>query len=240
MNKVILAVMKINLKQIKLPWILTIVIFCLATGQILVYQILALNGYNQSYNSFISGGNALWLVVVMGAIFIPARHFLRIVNLGGKRENYFRGCFLTYVILAAFASLVNVVVFYTFDMYIKTSGLFYTDWFGGVVNLIEVFGWDVHGPALAFLQQFAFLFLTACFTHLFCAMQGRWYGTALAVLLIAIICVFPPIEPLRNVMIGYFYIILYHVNAVIQIAACVGIGLVSYALSKPVIARKVF
>ena len=239
MNKINLAVLKINIKQIQVAWLVTIIVFATLLGQTIVNIILSYKGWDMTSNSGISAGNALWLLPVMAGIFIPAKNFRRMMNLGGKRESFFRGSFLTYAILAAGASLVNVIIFYTFDAFVRKAEFFYVDWYGGQVNLIEVFGWNAYGPVLAFVQQFAFLFLTACFVHLFSAMQGRWYGTALAIGLIAMISVFPPIEPLRNILSGYFKLITFNPNVVIQIAVCLIIGLVCYALSKPVLARKV-
>ncbi|MCL1895694.1 MAG: hypothetical protein FWG03_04015 [Clostridiales bacterium] len=238
MNKIKWAVAKINIRQIQVAWLVTLIVFGTLLGQTIVMLILAWRGMDMSFNSEISCGCALWLLPVMAAIFIPARNFRRMMNLGGKRESFFWGSLMTYVILAAGASLVNVVLYYTFDAFVKSTGVFYMDWYSGIVNLIEVFGWQTYGPAVAFLQQFAFLFLTACFVHLFSAMQGRWYGTALAIGLIAMICVFPPIEPLRNVLAGYFYLIMLYPVTVVQIAVCIAIGLACYVLSKPVIARK--
>jgi hypothetical protein len=101
-----------------------------------------------------------------------------------------------------------------------------------------VLGWGAHGFIVFFLQQFAFLFLSAVFAHTLTAMQGKWYGWALDIALSAVICVFPPIAPLREALADYFHLILINSNALLQIAACLAIGAALYLLNRPVLARK--
>jgi F0F1-type ATP synthase assembly protein I len=49
--------------------------------------------------------------------------------------------------------------------------------------------------------------------------------------------VFIPIAPLRGVLIGFFYLIIFSA-APLQIAACLILGLAVYSLNIPVFARK--
>jgi len=82
------------------------------------------------------------------------------------------------------------------------------------------------------------LFLLASFVHTLVSIQDKWYGWVTDVVLIAIISVFTPIAPLRAVLVVFFNMIIFHPNALLHILNCVGIGLIIYALNKPIYARK--
>jgi hypothetical protein len=189
-------------------------------------------------NMEISVGNYLWLLLVMAAIFIPAKNFRRIINLGGKRGNFFWGSLVTYAILACAVSLVNVVFNYGFDRLFEASPNFDRSYFGGVINLTEVFGWTRYGAVVAFLQQFAFLFLFAVFVHTLTASQDKWYGWAADVASVAIISVFTPIAPLRAALVWFFRAILFHPNALFQIIFCLVLAAAIYSLNRPIFSRK--
>jgi len=187
----------------------------------------------------ISIGNFLWLLPLLAAIIIPTRNFRRILNLGGKRDNFLLGSLIVYVIIAAFISLGNVLINYTVDVLIERAPFYDTNMFGGVVNLVEVFRWVDNGAVIAFFRQFAFLFLLATFVHTLTAIQDKWYGWAVDVAIIAIISVFIPIAVLRSALVWFFNLIIFHQNAFLQIGACLAIGIAIYALNKPILARKV-
>ncbi len=173
MNNSVLTIIKLNLKNIRAAYIVTIAGLAMFIAQIIIIDVLlGLNGVGQNTN--ISASWALWALPVMAAILIPARHFRRVVSLGGKRDSFFRGCFLTYLYLAGLVSLIVTIYSYTIDQVLINSGIY-----AGVITVPDVFGWSAHGPVLVFVQQFAFLFLTAAFVHLLTAMQGKWYGFAL-------------------------------------------------------------
>ncbi|MDR1837508.1 MAG: hypothetical protein LBQ89_07610 [Treponema sp.] len=232
MCKSIFKIAKLNLKNIKVPYLVTGITALLMLAQTIVDMLIINN------NSEISVGCYLWLLPVMAAIFIPAENFRRIVNLGGKRKNFFWGSLMTYAILACIVSLANVLFNYIFDPLIEASGNFEALFLGGIANLIEVFGWPRYGPIVAFLQQFAFLFLFSVFIHTLTAAQDKWYGWTADVLIVAIIAVFTPIKPLRDAEAWFFNLILFHPNALLQIAACMFLAAGIYALNKPIFARK--
>jgi hypothetical protein len=238
MCKIIWNIARINLKNLKVPYVITGIITALMIANIIVYFILALNGIDTSEQGFISAGNALWLLPVFAGIFIPAKNFRRIVNLGGKRSYFFWGSLECYAILSAAVSFANVLIYCTIDAFIQKTGYFDVKFFAGVVNLIEVFGWIRNGAVAAFLQQFAFLFLFAVFTHTLTAMQDKWYGWAADILLVAIISVFTPIAPLRSALAWFFTLILTHPNAFLQIFACIILAIAIYFLNRPIFARK--
>jgi hypothetical protein len=230
-NRSARAIAKINLQNIKAAYITVIVcVVALVTPDLILRVYISSEEIGQ--NVSLSTGWVLWLLPVLAAILISARNFTRIAHLGGKREAFFRGCLLTYVVLAGAASLLGVAVHYAGDIPYVAGNL------GGLITVPDVFGWGTHGPVVFFLQQFAFLFLSAVFAHTLTAVQGRWYGWALNGALIAMICVFPPIAPLRAALADYFHLILINPNALLQIAACLAIGIALYLLNRPILARK--
>jgi hypothetical protein len=145
---------------------------------------------------------------------------------------------MTYAILAFIISFANVLFNYFFDRLFEASPNFDRSYFGGVVNLTEVFGWTRYGAVVAFVQQFAFLFLFSVFVHTLTAVQGKWYGWTADLLIVTIISVFIPIATLRRALLWFFKLILYHPNALLQITACMVLAAGIYALNKPIFARK--
>jgi len=243
---------KTNLRHLQVPYVLVGITVAATAIQTLVMMILTWNGVDVSNQSHISFGNYLWLIPLMAGIFIPSRNFRRIMNLGGKRKNFFWGSLMAYAVLAAVVSLANIVIFYAIDRpiinaeYFMPFYPFYPDVFilgepghiGGIANLIDVFGWVNNGLIVAFLQQFALLFLIATFVHTLSAMQDKWYGWITSVAFIAIISVFTPIAPLRAALVWFFNLIIFHDAAVLQIVACIVLGMAIYTINKPVFARK--
>ena len=232
MNKTAWTVAKLNLRNLRVAWWITGVIFVLLVANVVVFASVAAHGVDMSGNGGIGFGNTVWLMPLLAAIFIPAMNYRRIVNLGGRRAQYFWGVGLVYVLLAAGASLVNTVAYYAADRPITDDGRI-----GGLWNLTQVFGWTAHGPVVAFVQQFAFLLLFTAFVNLLVSMQDKWYGLALDVVVVAIISVFTPIAPLRHALAGFFHLVIFS-QAALQIVACLVIAAVLYALTRPVLAAK--
>ena len=233
MNKSISTIVKLNLKNITAAYIALIAGIGANASNYISYIIMFNNGEDLSGNENIGVGWAAWALPVAAAIIIPSRHFRRIVSLGGKRNNFFTGSLITYVILSAAASLIGTVIYFIESRYIAGSVIIEK-----IIGVPDAFGWSGHAIAVIFLQQFAFLFLTCAFVHAFVSAQGKWYGWASFVAALVVLCVFLPIEPLRNIVIAYAFIILYNPNVLLQIAACLAIGLGFYWLNKPIYARK--
>ena len=233
MSKSVCTIVKLNLKHITGAYIAIIAGFAVLGSSYITNYIAALHGQDMTGNIGVSIGWAAWALPVAAAIAIGARHFRRIHSLGGKRDNFFRGSLVSYVILAIIASLAGVLAYYIENFFVSRSNMY-----EGIYSVPDAFGWGAHGPVVFFLQQFAFLFLTAAFTHTFVAAQGKWYGWAAFVAALVVLCVFLPIEPLRNIVVGYAYLILYNPNALLQIVASLAIGLGFYLLNKPILARK--
>jgi len=236
MNNKSLVVSGINFRNIRLAYIFTAIVILAIIVQDIVMYILSAAGVVGVYedNSTVALGNYFFLIIIFGAIFIPSLNFRKMMNLGGKRADFFKGCAVTYVIMAAAVSLANMLFLYTYDRLV--SVLLYG---GGTLDVMRVFGWMANGPIVAFLQQFAFLLLFAAVLHTLTAAQDKWYGWAADVLIVAIISVFTPIAPLRATLVWFFNLIIFHSSAVVQIAACLVLSALVYLLNKPILARKI-
>ncbi|MCL2159347.1 MAG: hypothetical protein FWH48_08070 [Oscillospiraceae bacterium] len=231
-----LVVAKTNFRNIKLTYILTaVVIGCILIQDIVMLIIGAAGGigyHTIEDNMTVSLGNYFFLLVILGAAFVPA-NFRKMMNLGGKRADFFNGCALTYAIMAAGVSLVCVVLYLTYDR-AMVSALYR----GGTLDVLYWFGWIDNGALIAFFQLFAFLLLFAAFVHTLVAAQDKWYGWAADILIVAIISVFVPIAPLRSALLWFFDIVIFNPNAFVQIAACLILAVAIYSLNKFILARK--
>jgi hypothetical protein len=108
----------------------------------------------------------------------------------------------------------------------------------GTLDVSYWFGWHNNGVIVAFLRQFAFLFLLATFVHTLTAIQDKLYGWVTDVLIVAIISVFTTIAPLRASLVWFLNLIIFHPNAFLQIAACLILATAIYSLNKLILARK--
>ena len=249
MCKKIFTVAKLNLKNIRVAYFVTGLIIAALTIQDLVYFIIA--------NATGSGANQLnpstsmysWLLIMLAAIFIPAKNFRRTVNLGGKRDDFFWGSLMTYAILAGAISIFNTAWYYIIEQFLYSTGYYagITAFFENpsildnhyvTVNLIELFGWSSRGIFFALIQQFAFLFMLGVIVHTLTAMQDKWYGWITDIVIAGIISVFVPIAPLRSALVWFFYMIIFS-NAFVQIASCLILATAVYALNKIIFARKI-
>lgn len=250
MNKQAWTVSKLNLSNIRTPYFVTGLVFMLIFAQSLVYMIVSFASGKAGGQLNISSGNYIWLLMILAAIFIPARNFRKMVNLGAKREGIFQGGAVTYAALAGFTALANTALFYTVERFLIGTG-YYAGFEAFMrdpslmdhkyisVNLIELFGWSARGPGFAIAQQFAFLMLLAAAVHTLTAMQDKWYGWVTDLAIAAILSVFIPIAPLRAWLVRFFDLILFNANPFMQISVCLLLAAAVYALSKPIFARKV-
>ena len=249
MNKQTWTIAKMNLKNIKIPYFVTGLVILVTFVQSVIFTIIAAVGGNAGHQLSISSANYPWLLVLLAAIFIPARNFRKIVNLGGKRDDFFWGSMITYVVLAGAVSLANTILYYTYDHFLISTGTYVgveafvrdtslMDSHYVIVNLIELSGWSANGIFFAVIQQFAFLLLLAAAVHTLTSIQDKWYGWAADVIIAAILAVFIPIASLRVWLIGFFNLIIFHSNAFLQISNCLMLAIVIYAFNKPILARK--
>ena len=231
MCKYIWATAKLNLRTIESAYWSAWATAGVFLVQAIVFAILTANGVNMGGEG-LSIGNYLWLLPAVAAIQIPAYNYRRIMNLGAKRDNFFWGSLWCYAIIAAVVSLVNTLMYYFVDSFMNRN-----EYFSNVLNAVEGMGWAENGVLAVFFQQFAFLLLLAVFIHTLVAVQGKWYGWATNVAIIAIISVFTPIAPLRAVLAGFFYLIIF-ANPFLQVMACLVLAAGVYGLNVIVFARK--
>ena len=156
-----------------------------------------------SGEAVLSNGNYAWLL----AVLTPSK------------RDYYIGCLISYGFLALSISLVNTGIHLWIDPVYPAQT---------VINLMDVCKWTENGIAVAGFQQMFFLLLVMIFLHVLLSMQPHWYGWLTDAVLVAIICVFTPIAPLRAVLAGFFQLIMLNGNAAMHTGICL---LLSAALS---------
>jgi len=190
----------------------------------IVSAITSYLGPDPGDNETVAAGNFLFVLPMLLGVFIPARNFTKMMNLGGKRMDFWRSCLPIYAIASLAASLVALVFCLAVNPVMLTR-------FGGLFDLFDIFGFMAHGAVAAFFQMSAFLFLSACAAHILTLIQGRWYGWIADILIVAIISVFTPIAPLRAALVWFFHMIIFHNYAFVQFASCLVLSAAAYALS---------
>jgi len=159
----------------------------------------------------LSNGNYTWLLAVLTPFFFVFYDFTKLMHLGASKKDYYLGCLISYGFLAFCISLVNTLVHLLIDPVYPAQT---------VINLMDVCQWTANGIVVAGLQQMFFLLLVMIFLHVLLSMQTHWYGWLTDAILVAIICVFTPIAPLRAVLAGFFQIIMINSNAILHIGVC--------------------
>lgn len=159
----------------------------------------------------LSNGNYTWLLAVLTPFFFVFYDFTKLMHLDASKRDYFFGCLISYGFLALCISLVNTVVHVLIDPVYPAQT---------VINLMDVCRWTENGVLIAGLQQMFFLLLVMIFLHVLLSMQTRWYGWLTDAVLVAVICVFTPIAPLRAVLGGFFQIIMFNGSALLHIGVC--------------------
>ena len=194
--RAIFAIGKRLLASNKLSFLLTALVVVCATS---------------SGEAVLSNGNYTWLLAALTPFFFVLYDFSKLTHLGASKGDYYAGCLVSYVLLAFGISLVNTFIHLVIDPLYPARR---------VINLMDVCGWTENGMAVAALQQMCFLLLVMVFLHVLLSMQAHWYGWVVDALLVAVICVFTPIAPLRSVLAGFFGIVMLNGNAALHIAAC--------------------
>lgn len=214
--RVIWAIVKRMLASNRISFIITaVVVFCATTSG---DSAIAL-----------SNGNYTWLLAVMTPFFFVFYDYYKLMHLGMSKKDYFIGSLVSYGVTAALISLVNTGIHLLIDPLNKKQT---------VINLMSLCGWTENGIAAAFLQQMFFLFLVMLFLHVLLSMQSDWYGWLTDGVLVAIICIFTPIAPLRAVLAGFFRIIMFNGNMLSQILSCILLSAVLAGVGLLVLKRK--
>ncbi|MDO4541856.1 MAG: hypothetical protein Q4C00_03370 [Bacillota bacterium] len=203
------AVTKVNFKTNRLAYLVTG--FCLLAG---IANAVVQIAFHLS-DSTVSPSNYLYLLCVLMPIFVASGNYTRFRNIGVRKNIFLWGSAINYIILSVFVSLVCVAEFYLFDKNFS------------VYNLVNVFNWDTN-IFTAFFSSFSFLLLFQVIIHTLTFMQTKWYGWVADLVIIAIISIFTPIAPLRQVEIFFFDLIIFVKPAIIQIAVCLGLSVAFY------------
>ena len=159
------------------------------------------------------------LLAVLTPFFFVFYDFTKLMHLGASKRDYYIGCLISYGFLALSISLVNTGIHLLIDPVYPAQT---------VINLMDVCKWTENGIAAAGFQQMFFLLLVMIFLHVLLSMQPHWYGWLTDAVLVAVICVFTPIAPLRAVLAGFFQLIMLNGNAAMHTGICL---LISAALS---------
>ncbi len=202
--KAVSAVVKRLIASNKISFILTALVVICATS---------------SGDIVLSNGNYTWLLAVLTPFFFVFYDFTKLMHLGTSKKDYFFGCLISYGFLAFCISLVNTLILLLIDPVYPAQK---------VINMMDVCKWTENGIVVAGLQQMFFLLLVMVFLHVLLSMQSNWYGWLTDAVLVAVICIFTPIAPLRTVLSCFFKIIMLNGNAVLHIGTCL---LLSAALS---------
>lgn len=210
----IFAIMKRLLASNKISFIITAVVTLCAVS---------------SGGIVLSNGNYTWLLAVLSPFFFVFYDFKKLIHLGASKKDYFCGCLISYEILAAGISLVNTIIYLLVDPAYSAHA---------VINMMDVCGWTENGIIAAGLQQTAFLMLVMLSLHVLLSMQAYWYGWLTDAVLAVIICVFTPIALLRNILTGFFQLVMFNRNAVPHICICMFFSAVSALAGLLVLKRK--
>ena len=200
----IFAIVKRLLASNKISFIITALVVLCATS---------------SGEVVLSNGNYTWLLAAMTPFFFVFYDYTKLMHLGASKRDYFIGCLISYGILALGISLINTLIHLLIDPVYPAQA---------VINLMDVCNWTENGIFIAGVQQMFFLLFVMVFLHVLLSMQPHWYGWLTDTVLVAIICIFTPIAPLRSILAGFFQIVMLNGNAVLHIGICL---LLSAALS---------
>lgn len=202
--RAIFAIVKRLLASNLISFILTALVVLLATS---------------SGEVVLSNGNYTWLLAALTPFFFVFYDFKKLMHLGASKKDYYVGCLISYGFLAFCISLANTLIHLLIDHLYSART---------VINLMDVCRWTENGIAMAGVQQMCFLLLVMVFLHVLLSMQAHWYGWLTDAVLVAIICIFTPIAPLRGILSGFFEIVMLNGNAILHIGVCL---LLSAALS---------
>lgn len=178
----------------------------------------------------LSNGNYTWLLAVMTPFFFVFYDYTKLIHLGTSKKDFFLGSLASYGLMALLISLLNTGIHVLIDPINQTQT---------VINMMDLCGWTANGLFIAFLQQALFLLLTMIFLHVLLSMQPYWYGWLTDSILVAIICIFTPIAPLRHILAGFFKVIMFNSNALLHISICLLLGALLSLIGLTVLKRKI-
>lgn len=177
----------------------------------------------------LSNGNYTWLLAVLTPFFFVFYDFKKLMYLGASKKDFYFGAMISYVLISLLISLLNTAIHLLFDPLNDTQN---------VINLMDVCRWTENNIFVAFLQQTVFVLFVMVFLHVLLSMQSHWYGWITDIILVAIICIFTPIAPLRSLLAAFFKIVMLNSNALIHISACMALSVLIAVSGLAVLKRK--
>lgn len=160
----------------------------------------------------LSNGNYTWLLAILSPFFFVFYDYTKLMHLGASKKSYFWGCLISYGILAFIISFTNTIFHVLIDPIYPAQA---------VINMMDICNWTHNGIFTAGVQQMVFLLLVMIFLHVLLSMQPYWYGWLTDIILVAIICIFTPIPVLRELLSGFFQIVMFNNNPVLHISICI-------------------
>lgn len=212
----ILAIVKRLFSSNKVSFIITAVVVLCATT-------------SSDSKIALSNGNYTWLLAVMTPFLFVFYDYTKLIHLGTSKKDYFLGSLVSYGLMALVVSLANTAIRVLIDPLNHTQM---------VINMMDLCGWTASGVFVAFLQQTAFLLLTMISLHVLLSLQPYWYGWLTDGVLVAIICIFTPIAPLRDILARFFKVIMFNNNALLHIGICLLLSAVLSLIGLTVLKRK--
>lgn len=180
----------------------------------------------------ISTGNYFALIILLAPIFFAGKHYRKLINIGAKKMDFFKGCLVNYVVYAIVVALIITVFEYVIDPF-----LFGTDQ-KEILSFVSAFGWMNAGPFSCFLYQVGFYLFVSLFIHTLVLYQNMWIGWVADALIVAIISVFIPIAPLREILAAFFRATTLNPSYIVQFIIDVLLGIMLYISTLYNLAKK--
>lgn len=175
----------------KETYIITLVVVLLT-----VISMIINTSIGESSNENQSIGNLFALINILAPIFIILKYYRKLINIGAKKLDFFKGCIINYIVFAVIVAIINVLFYYVLEPLIWGSSF--------NISYLPAFDWTSSGVFACFVYQVGFYILLSVFIHTLVLYQNMWIGWVADVLLITIISVFTPIPSLRQVLIDFF------------------------------------
>lgn len=238
-SKLLWGMTKLNIKK---SWIA----YAILGAAIALMLILAVKDM-YDYVSLTGVGQVFYIFPLLLAIFIPALHYKKFLNLGAKKLDFFWSCIFIYVIAAIAAALLGRLAYYAFDKPLLSAQqrLIRSAWPPETIEMYDKEGYQISylsdmfnelgfKGATGFFQMFALIFFFTCMVHTLTLIQGKWYGWVADVFVVFWFFILPPLYDFESikVMIKWFYdLIIFHKYPAVQILGCLALGAGIYMLS---------
>lgn len=180
----------------------------------------------------ISTGNYFALIIILAPIFIVGKHYRKLINIGAKKMDFFKGCLINYVVFSVVVALIITVFEYVIDPFLFGSRI------NDILSFIRAFGWVNSGALVCFVYQVGFYLFVSLTIHTLVLYQNMWIGWVADVLIVAVISVFIPIAPLRALLGDFFRATTLNPNFIMQFIYDVVIGAVLYISTLYNLAKK--